>query len=118
MAATVMSRFSYPKVPGDSLWSITDITGPASYTQVTTGTPPTGGQLVTAADFGLQSIDWVGVMASDNGQYSVAAIPAPFNLGNPLASVALQWSVAATGAQVAAAVNLSARTVRLLAIGR
>lgn len=118
MPATVMSRFSYPKVPGDSLWSIVDMTGPASYTQVTTGTPATGGQAVTAADFGMQSLDWIGAIGSDNGQYAVTVIPAPFNVGAPFNSALLQWSLAATGAQAAAAANLSARTVRLLAIGR
>ena len=117
MATALMSRFSYPKVPGDGFWSIVDVTGPASYTQIA-GTPPTGGQEVTAADFGLQSLDWVGAMGSDNGQYSVIVMPIPFASGAPLGSVLLLWSLATSGAQAAAGANLSARTVRLLAIGR
>lgn len=118
MPTTVMSRFGYPKVPGDAPWSVVDVEGPASYAQIVTGAIATGGQLLTAGDFGLQSFDWVGAMGSDNGQYSVVAFPAPFNAGAPMASVRLQWNIAATGAQAAAAANLSARTVRLLAIGR
>lgn len=118
MPATVMSRFSYPKVPGDSLWSIVDMSGPASYTEVSSATPPSGGQKLTAADFGLQSIDWIGAMASDDAQYSVYVAPAPFNSGSPLASALLMWIEAATGAEVAAGTDLSAHTVRLLAIGR
>jgi hypothetical protein len=118
MPATVMSRFSYPKVPGDGLWSIVDVTGLASYAVIVIGTPPTGGQLVTPADCGLQSIDWIQSMGSDNGQYDVTCYPAPFTLGNPFAGVRLQWLTAATGAEAIAATNLSARSVRLLVIGR
>lgn len=118
MPATVMSRYSYPKSPGDERWAVTDMTGPASYTAIVTGTPPTGGQIIRAADFGLQSLDWVQSMGSDNGQYDIVCIPNGFTLGNPLASFLLQWIVSATGAEVAGAVNLSARTVRLLGIGR
>src|SRR5262249_37362825 len=118
MPATVMSRFSYPKVPGDTLESMVDVTGPASYTQLVVGTPPTGGQAVTATECGLQSIDWVQSMGSDNGQYDIVCVPVAFTLGNPLASVRLQWIISATGAEAAAAANLSARTVRLFVKGR
>jgi hypothetical protein len=118
MPATVMSRFGYPKIPGDSLWSVVDVTGPTSYTVITTGSPPTGGQLLAPADCGLQSIDWVQSLGSDDGQYDIVCVPGPFSAGNPLAGVRLQWIISATGAQVAGAVNLSSRTVRLLVIGR
>jgi hypothetical protein len=98
--------------------SILDVPGPASYTAVVTGSPPTGGQLITAADCGLQSLDWVQSQGSDDGQYDIMVVPAPFSLGNPMPAVRLMWVVAATGAQVTAAVNLSARTVRLYVTGR
>src|SRR5215472_6456806 len=98
MPATVMSRFSYPKVPGDGLWSIVDVTGPTSYAVIVVGTPPGGGQLVTAADCGLISIDWIQSMGSDDGQYDIVCIPAPFTLGNPLVAVRLMWLISATGA--------------------
>ena len=113
----VMSRFSYPKVPGDTPWSIADISGPVLYAPIAPGVPPSGGQVVTAADFGLESLDWVGSMGSNNGQYNAVVIPSAFNSGAPLASVRLIWTLAATGAQ-AGAINLSAFTVRLFAIGR
>jgi hypothetical protein len=112
-----MSRFSYPKVPGDGPWSVVDVTGPASYAAMVPGTPPTGGQLVTAADCGLTSIHWIQSMGSNNGQYDIVCYPAAFSAGNPMASVRLQWVTAATGAEVIAAVNLSTITVRLLVIG-
>jgi hypothetical protein len=112
-----MSRFSYPKVPGDSLWSVADVTGPNPYSPIVVGTPPSGGQVLNASDFGLQSIDWVQSMASNNGHYGIVCVPGAFSPGNPMASVRLMWVVAATGAEVGA-INLSAFTVRLMAIGR
>lgn len=107
----------YPTPPGNKNLSIALITGPASYTQVTNGTPATGGQLVTAADFGLVSIESVFSQGmSDNGQYAVQAIHSP-NPAYGTPSVRLRWLTAATGAEVAGAVNLSGRTVRLAAVG-
>src|SRR5215471_21711463 len=81
MATALLTRFSYPKVPGDQPESILDVTGPASYTPVTPGTPgppitpPTGGQRITAADFGLQSLDFVIAIGSTDGSYSVIVVP-------------------------------------------
>lgn len=119
MSATPMSRFSYPKVPGDGPWSVVDVAGPTSYVQMAQGTPPTGGQILTAAGFGLQSLDWVAVIGpSDNYQYSVQVVPLPLLPGSPFEAMAVAWSVTATGAQVANGINLSARTVRMLGIGR
>lgn len=132
-SVTVMSRFSYPKVPGDQPWSVVDVTGPASYVAVLPAAAPpppadeegtlpsaapSGGQTVTAADFGLQSIDWVGAMGSDDGSYNVSVLPGDFSSGSPLDSVVLLWIDAATGLEVTAGTDLSASTVRLLAIGR
>lgn len=93
-----MSRFSYPKAPGDQPWSIIDVPGPASYTAIAPGTPPTGGQTITPQDCGLQSIDWVQSMGSDNGQYDIVCLANPFVQGNAFAGVRLQWIVSATGA--------------------
>lgn len=121
MPATVMSRFSYPKVPGDEKHSITDVTGPSNYIGISIGVggnPPTGGQSVTAADFGLQSLDFVTAMGGSNGQYSVTVFPTAFERGNEMKAVQLQWNVASTGAQVGSGLNLSAATVRLKAVGR
>jgi|SRR5215471_13002155 len=81
MATALLTRFSYPKVPGDQPESILDVTGPASYTPVTPGTPgppitpATGGQRITAADFGLQSLEFVVSLGSTDGQYSVIVVP-------------------------------------------
>ena len=105
---------------GDRPYAIIDLAGPASYTVVTTGTPPTGGQAVTPATFGLttglEGVFMVG--GSDNGQYIVQAFQATsYNqgLGNP--TWIIQWIVAATGAEVTGSTNLSSRTVRLIGFG-
>lgn len=140
MATQLMSRFSYPKVPGDAPWSIIDAIGPTSYTAVlpvvepppppppddapeaarliSPRVAPTGGQAITASDFGLQSLDWVGAMGSDSGSYSASVVPGDFSLGAPLDYVLLLWIDVATGAEVATGTDLSTNVVRLLAIGR
>jgi len=105
---------------GDRPYAILDHAGPASYTQVTTGTPPTGGDPVTPATFGLtcplEGIFMVG--ASTNGQYGVVAIQTTaYSKGAGNATWTLLWYTLATGAQAAATTNLSAQQVRLIAFG-
>jgi hypothetical protein len=110
---------------GDRPYSVIDWAGPASYTQVVNGTgsplaQPTGGQAITPAAFGLstglEGIFLVG--GSTSGTYVVQAFQATsYNLGQGNPAWILRWIVAATGAEVAGAVNLSAETVRLVAFG-
>ena len=118
MAIRVLS--DYPAPPGNKRWVICDIDGPTSYTAITTGTPPTGGQVVRAGDIGLQNIEWAQVSGSDNGQYDGTCYVAA-GIGNPPKAGGtqfnLQWLVAATGAEAAGAANLSARSLRIVAIG-
>jgi hypothetical protein len=118
--AGVLTNEQFPCPPGNLPWTMADIVGPASYTQVTNGTPPTGGQAVSIAALGLPvSVIWGQCIASDDGQYSAEVILSPFNsLAGSQTGLILKWIVTATGAEVAGAVNLSARTVRVLAIGR
>lgn len=116
-----------PVPPGDRPWTIIDVDGPASYAAISTGTPPTGGQVIKASDIGLQAIDWAQAMGSDNGQYDgicyvVGGLGNPRvggtpNYSNPGTQINLQWITAATGAEVGGGTNLSARRVRLLVIG-
>ena len=132
MATALLTRYGYPKVPGDQPESIIDVTGPASYTPLVPGTPgppvtpPTGGQRITAQDFGLQSLDFVVGMGSTGGGYFAVVVP---ELIQPLpspplptqlpdgtfAAVLLAWMQVAGGQ---ASGDLSKSTVRLLAIGR
>ena len=132
MAAAILTRYGYPKVPGDQPESITDVSGPVSYVPLTPGTPgppitlPSGGQTVTAADFGLQSLDYVTAMASQDGLYTVVCVPLlvepypnpplPTQLPDgTFSSVLLKW-VTATGAEASG--DLSQSAVRLFARGR
>ena len=97
--------------------------GPASYTQMTTG-PLAGGDTVDAGEAGLQFFDAViAVGLSDSGVYRVEGVapvgnPSTNNRAAHAPTWRLRWVVVSTGAEVAAAFNLSAQTVRLFAIGR
>lgn len=119
----------YPQPFGNKRVSCWYHTGPASYAALVVGTPPTGGDSVSDTEAGLRYFDYIYGGISDNGQYRVEAIP---SAGNPAQAQGagqggtqgaqqrtwkLRWEVIATGAEVAGAVNLSARTVRLFAIG-
>lgn len=122
MAGTLLVRAGFPKVPGDQPWSVLSIKGPTSYVEVVPGAPgppvvlPTGGQKVTAQDFGLQALVVVFATASNDGKYSVDVIPVG---SGEFGSVLLSWSaMGATPAEVPAATDLSASTVQLLALGR
>lgn len=132
MATALLTRYGYPKVPGDQPESIIDVSGPTSYTPLVAGspgppiTPPTGGQRITAEDFGLQSLDFVVGMGSTDGQYLVVVVP---QLIEPLTSpplptqlpdgtfraALLAWLELAGGQ---ASGDLSKSTVRLFARGR
>ena len=107
----------YPQPTGRKLLSVANVPGPASYTQVTPGNPPTGGQVLSNLQqiFGFNYVDHVDAGASSNGQYDVTVIHSSTDAGIP--QITLVWTVAATGAQVTAGTNLSGVTVRLKAIG-
>lgn len=117
----------WPSVFGDMRVGCWSHTGPASYVQVANASPATGGDPIPAAEVqgqgGLKYADFItGPMGSDNGQYEVTVIPID---GNSLTSggiapsrnFVMRWLVSATGAEVGGGTNLSARTVKLFAIG-
>lgn len=107
----------YPAPPGNMNQVVSIITGPASYTQVSPASPPTGGVAVTAAQLGLQSIHFAQATCSDDGTY-VADVILPNNpLTDTVTGIILIITVAATGAQVSGATNLSGRTFRINAWG-
>lgn len=113
----------FPDSFGAHKGSVFSHTGPASYTQVTTG-PLAGGDTVTAVEAGMKFFDIVlATGLSDSGLYRVEAVaPVANPTTNKQAAHApswrLRWVVVATGSQVAAAFNLSGQTVRLFAVGR
>ena len=83
--------------------------GPSSYVQIAGG-----GDVLAAQEFGLKFLERVSGGYTSDGLYQVVAIN-PTN--GPVATVALKWIVVATGAEVAAAFNLSASVVNLEAVG-
>ena len=107
----------FPQAAGARMMSIIDHKGPASYATLVTGSPPTGGDLLTAAECGLKFITAVSAQLSDDGQYLVDASSMAGG-GAESTQVRLIWVTAATGAQVANATPLNARTIRLIVWGR
>lgn len=110
----------YPTVPGNKVHSVFTIAGlpaPGGYVAVVPGSPPTGGQTVTAQDLGMVEIEHVVASGSDDGTYLVNVIY-PNNPTRAVRSIILQWLTAAGGAEVVAGTVLSARTVRLHVWGR
>lgn len=108
----------YPSPPGNKPVVVADFDGPSSYTAVTTGTPPTGGFVLSASQLGLAEIEHVVVSASDNGQYGARVIFESTYVGRGARQVRLQFFTLATGAEVAGGTNLSARRFRAFAVGK
>ena len=113
----------FPDSFGAHKGSVFSHTGPASYTQMTTG-PLAGGDTVQAVEAGMKFFDAViPVGLSDSGVYRVEGV-AP--VGNPSTNKSaahaqtwlLRWVVVSTGSEAAAELDLSAQTVRLFAVGR
>jgi len=120
MAETILP--GYVTTIGNKYLVIDDHAGPVSYT--------TGGETVTAAQFGLGGIDFIdgcndvvqGTAQINNVSFSgvnFVAIKLPTTTGPGVANtkITLQWFVVATGAEVAATTNLSGQTVRLRIVG-
>lgn len=118
----------YPDAWGAHRASVVPHAGPASYTQITEGVAPalaTGGDTISAIEAGQKFIDWVGGQLTDSAKYRVEPIPttvsgvvaSPQIQGVPATTYRLRWVVVATGAEVAAEVDLSTEIVRLLVIG-
>jgi hypothetical protein len=110
---------------GDRPYTLVEVAGPASYTQVINGVAPaapTGGQALTGISLqlgpGTTPEGILPVAGSTSGTYVVDAFQAgSYAQGAGNQTWLLRWSVAATGAEVAAAVNLSGEVVRLLCFG-
>jgi len=122
--ANVTTLQEYPFSVGLLFETIIDVQGPASYTIITIGTPPTGGQTVFATDMGFKEIHSIEVMGSDNGQYDAVCYvnSGAGSVGNPPKRAGtqfqMQWFAAAGRTEVTGATNLSARTMRLCITGR
>lgn len=108
----------YPAVPGNKPWSIADITGPASYTEVTPGATPSGGQVIQASAFGLQRIDAVlGCSGSTTATYDVVAYLVDYGQGKPCTSIRLMWRTSDGGVEVVGTTALDGEQVRIMVVG-
>ena len=119
MAASALqgSYASYPAPPGDKRIAMRQIAGPASYAQIATGSPPTGGIAVKASDLGLVEIEAIlAIPTSDDGSFHLIPFPSKSQLA-PQTTVLFEAITTNTGAQVAGTTNLSARTFIIVAIG-
>ena len=112
MANTMLPDFPQPW--GSKTVAVLRHTGPASYTAVTGGATPTGGDSIPASAFGLSRIEAIYGGMDDTAVYSVVASLAGKQEAR---SAILMWKTAATGAEVAGGTNLSAKSVFLIAIG-
>jgi hypothetical protein len=112
MSSTIKGRNPLPI--GDRWQSVVSHKGPASYTQVTPGTTPAGGDVLSATECGLKFIQLAHGGGDNTGTYFVMALAA---VGDPT-SVILRWFTAATMTEVAGGTNLSASEVELIVIGR
>lgn len=107
-----------PHTPGDEVYARGTFNGPVSYTQVTPGSPPTGGQIVNAKDLGFTGgITHMDISGDGTGAFSAVAIFDNSPL-IPMMQVRILWLTAGTGAQVAGATNLSTKVLRFRAEGR
>ena len=116
----VLTQEQFPCPPGNLYHSVADIAGPSSYTQVTFGATPSGGQAVSlpVPGFGV-SVIWASAMAGSTAQWGAHCILKPFLSGQgSQTGLILQWYVIATGAEVAGAVDLSGQSVRVYSMGR
>lgn len=98
---------------GDRFWSGCEHKGPASYATLVPGTTPSGGDTIYPQEFGLKLFTRIIPCMSNDGTYLVFGVVAP---GGKQAQ--LIWVTANTGAQVAAATNLSTLTAQISAVGR
>jgi len=108
----------YPQSIGASVLSILPHTGPASYVQVVHATGV--GDSVSGPEAGLKYFDWVSGGLTDSGTYRIEAAPTTASTspaGAAAPTYLLKWVVVSSGAEVTAAVDLSAQIVRLMAIG-
>jgi hypothetical protein len=110
----------YPASIGNKVASLVRHLGPSAYTVVSPATPPTGGDQIKASAFGLKFIEYMAPAIDETGAYYVLPIP---TTPGPCATWILRWFTIAGGPPatpsetLATSVDLSAKAVRLYAIG-
>lgn len=97
---------------GDKIEVVVDHDGPASYSNVNTNSGT--GDVINASDLGVGGFEDVNAdgLSSDGTNY-VFATPIGGGGGNAVTQLQLQWYVRSSNAEVANAVNLSGKSIRL-----
>jgi hypothetical protein len=105
----------YPQPVGAKYEMVFDHDGPASYNN--TGVTLTSGETINASDVGFGGIEYAEAdgVSSDglNYCYIMYLNQSTSGSGNALPSFVVRWFVLATGAEVANAVNLSTKSIRI-----
>lgn len=114
-ANTVTLLPDYPISIGNRRMAVATVTGPSSYTAVTPGSPPTGGQALSASQFGMKYLEAVHVGFGAGGTHTGYWSPAS-TTSNAVSSGILIWTVANGGAEASG--DLSTAVLRVTAIGR
>jgi len=115
MAVAINEMLLQPSPLGEVFAGGYTLPGPASYNN--TGVFATSGALLTARAFGLlSSIKFIfPEIATISGTFFIRALRSGTGVG--VATVRVHWYVFATGVEVANTFNLSAESIRILAIG-
>jgi hypothetical protein len=107
----------YPAPYCDKIETVVDHDGPASYNN--TGTFATSGETINASDFGLGGFELVQVdaLSSDGLNYAYVILTGQSitgaNKGNVGVQAVIHWYVLLTNVEVANAINLSGKSIRL-----
>ena len=115
MANRFLDGYSLPI--GDKIEIVVDHDGPASY--VNTATFATSGEVINASDFGIGGFELVQVdaLSNDGLNYAYVVLSGQSTStgvkGTLGTQATIHWFVVATGVEVANAVNLSTKSIRL-----
>lgn len=103
--------------PGDEPYCRVKWQGPASYTQVTPGNPATGGDSISGAQFGVNSITGIIFLGTYSGNFQV--VPVRTSEGKwalewrSLVTATVGGQSQTTGVQATGSTNLSTEFVKL-----
>jgi|ERR1041384_678156 hypothetical protein len=114
--ATLLPDF--PISIGNRRLSVITLTGMNPYVFVTSGSPPTGGQALLASQFGLKYLDSVFCDLDNTGVYTAIWTPTSSTPNGVIAGILMWFTANAGGGGEPGSVDLSAKTIRVTAIGR
>lgn len=109
MANKFLDGYNMPV--GDKYEIIVDHDGPASYPNPTPFTA--NGEVINASDFGIGAFETVDPQGLSSDQLNTVLVVVGDGSGKASATARIHWFVQVGGAEVANAVNLSTKSIRL-----